>query len=119
MPINMTKSLTSVGVGVVDEVLEYWDARAAVPRTESFRTWKDIGRLVMAGTGYALQAFMPRYSDLGETLAISATPLLVKSIAKPLKTAMKITGRPYSTPMLRTPSQAWRSVPVEDRLVVG
>lgn len=87
MGIAMDRTLTSVGVGVLDEVLEWWDEKAG--RTESFKTYKDIGRLVVAGIGYGLQVFMPKQARLGETLALSATPLLVKSIAKPIRSAMK------------------------------
>ena len=82
MAIDIGKSLVSVGIGVVDEVLERQDALN--DRTESFKTWSDIGRLVGAAAGYGIQAFMPRQEKWGEALALSATPLLVKSIAKPL-----------------------------------
>lgn len=90
MAVDITRSLISVGVGVVDEVLEGQDANAG--RTKSFRTWQDIGRLVIAGLGYGLQVFVPNQSRLGETLALSATPLLVKSIAGPVMRA--VTGGP-------------------------
>lgn len=91
MPIDVTRSAFSAGVGVADEILEYVDAHAKVPRTQSFRTAKDIGRLAIALGGYGLQAFGPgRYVKLGETLALSATPLLVKSLAGPVKRALKI-----------------------------
>ncbi len=86
MPIDLVRSGISAGVGVVDEVLESMDANAG--RVKSFRTATDIGRLVIAGVGYGLQVFMPRQAKLGETLALSATPLLVKSIAKPIRATM-------------------------------
>lgn len=89
MAINMQKSLISVGVGVVDEVLEYWDEQPGGSK-EPFQSKKDLGRLVLAGIGYGLQAFMPAQAQLGEAIALSATPLLVKSIAKPLRTALGI-----------------------------
>jgi hypothetical protein len=90
MAINTGKLITAAGVGVVDEVLEYWDAHSTPARTESFRTATDIGRLLMVGVGLGAQIFMPRYAALGETLATAATPLLVKSIAKPVKKSLKI-----------------------------
>lgn len=79
MPINATKAIISVGVGVADEALSYWDEQSG--RTESFKTATDIGRLLLALAGYGLQAFSPRYAAMGETLAVASTPLLVKSIS--------------------------------------
>ena len=87
MAIDIGRSLTSAAVGLADEVMEWWDENEG--RTESFKTAKDIGRLVIAGVGYGLQVFMPRQARLGETLALSATPLLVKSIAKPVRASFK------------------------------
>ena len=87
MPIDIGRSLTSVGVGLADVVMEWWDENEG--RTESFKTAKDIGRVVIAGLGYGLQVFMPRQAKLGETLALSATPLLVLSIAKPVRESFK------------------------------
>lgn len=87
MAINMQKSLIAAGVGVVDEVLEYWDEQPGGSQLP-FQSKKDLGRLVLAGLGYGLQAFMPAQAQLGETIALAATPLLVKSIAKPLKAAL-------------------------------
>ncbi len=86
MGIDFVKTGISVGVGGLDEVMEYWDEKTG--RTESFRNAKDITRLVAAGLGYAMQIFWPRQARLGESLALSATPLLVKSIAKPIRAAM-------------------------------
>lgn len=86
MPIDVVRSLTSAGVGVLDEGMEWWDEKAG--RTEPFRTARDLGRLAITGLGYGLQVFMPRQARLGETLALSGTPLLVKSVAKPVRSAM-------------------------------
>ena len=84
MPIDFTKSAISAGVGVVDELLDRMDAKSTPPRTGQFRTFQDMGRIAIAGAGYALQAFMPKYASLGETLALSGTPLLAKTIFGPL-----------------------------------
>lgn len=84
--INIGRSLMSAGVGVVDEVATYWDEQEN--RTESFKNATDISRLLIAGAGYAMQVFMPKMAVMGETLALSATPLLVKSIAKPVRSAI-------------------------------
>lgn len=86
MAIDVTQSGVSAGVGILDEIMEWWDEKAE--RTESFRTATDISRLMVAGLGYGLQAFMPRQARLGETLALSATPLLVKSVASPLRSML-------------------------------
>lgn len=80
MAINMTKSLVSVGVGVLDDVLEKVDREAVPPRDEPFRTATDLGRLGIAAVGYLAQMFYPRYGNIGEAMALSATPLLVKSV---------------------------------------
>jgi len=90
MAIDTTKAIISAGVGIIDEVLERNDATEG--RTESFRTATDIGRLVLAGIGYATQLWMPRYAGVGEALALSATPLLVKSIAKPVMASVGARG---------------------------
>ncbi len=79
MPIDMTKSLTSAAVGVLDEVLERNDTKNA--RVENFKKYADIERLALAAIGYGAQAFMPRYGKIGEALALSATPLFVKTLS--------------------------------------
>ena len=84
--VDLIKSGISVGVGVVDEVMESWDEKEG--RTEPFRKATDIVRLLGALGGYALQIFMPRQARIGEALALSATPLLVKSVAKPIRAAI-------------------------------
>ena len=84
--VDLMKSGISVGVGVVDEVAEAWDEKEG--RTEPFRTATDIWRLLGALGGYALQIFMPKQARIGEALALSATPLLVKSVAKPIRAAI-------------------------------
>lgn len=86
MALDVGRSLTSAGVGVVDVIAEKSDEKAG--RIESFRNARDISRLVIAGIGYGLQVFMPRHARLGETLALSATPLVIKSIASPLMGAI-------------------------------
>lgn len=105
MPIDVVRSLTSAGVGVLDEGLEWWDDKAG--RTESFRTARDLGRLAIAGLGYGLQVFMPRQARLGETLALSATPLLTKSIARPVRSAVASrAGEQAFRPRRRAPTPA-------------
>ena len=89
--VDFGKLLQSAGVGVVDEALQYADSHAAVPRTESFKTWQDWGRLAIFGLGLIGPTFMPRYKDLADTLVIASTPLVVKTLAVPLKSAMGIT----------------------------
>jgi|GEM_PF-2379925 len=84
--INMMKSAVSLGVGVVDEGIEWWDERSG--RAEPFRRATDIVRLLGAGLGYAMQVFWPQQQALGEALALSTTPLLVKSVAKPIRSAI-------------------------------
>lgn len=80
--INITKMAVAAGVGGLDEFLEMQDASATTPRTGFFKTWRDYGRIGMVGIGLAAQAFMPKYAALGETIAVAATPLLMKSIIK-------------------------------------
>lgn len=84
--VDLMKSGISVGVGVADEVLESWDEKEG--RTEPFRKATDIGRLLGALGGYAIQIFMPKQDRIGEALALSTTPLLVKSVAKPIRAAI-------------------------------
>ncbi len=103
MAINVQGLLTGGAVGVADVGLEYWDTKSA--RTGSFKTATDLGRLGMVVGGLALAQFMPRYARLGETVAIAAMPLLVKSVAKAV--APSLTSQRYA-PMQRhivTPAQ--------------
>ena len=86
MAIDLMKSGISVGVGLVDTVLERMDATAksptgaAAPRTGTFKKWSDLSRLALAVAGYGIQAMYPRQARIGEALALSATPLLVKTL---------------------------------------
>lgn len=81
--MNMTKLGIAIGVGVVDEALEYFDSTAAVPRTGHFKTWRDYARIGMPLGGLALAMWKPgRFGNIGETIATASTPLLVKSIIK-------------------------------------
>jgi len=102
MAIDMTKTLVSVGAGVVDEVLEWNDRTSG--RTGSFTTATDLGRLGLAAVGYIVQIWSPRYARFGEALALSETPLLVKSIAKPVMAAAGVSGAAgyVFTPRMRT-----------------
>ena len=113
MAVDVMKSGLAVGVGVLDEVMESWDEKEG--RVEPFRNATDISRILIAGLGYGLQMFMPRYARLGEGLALAGTPLLVKSIAAPLREAIGGGGasrfvprgnafRPARAPMSGSPS---------------
>lgn len=95
--VDFGKVTAAVGVGVVDEVLQYADAKATIPRTGAFKTWQDWGRIGLAAIGYFGPSFMPRYSKFFDTLATAATPLVVKTLAVPLKSAMGIAS-PVAAP---------------------
>ena len=84
--IDMVATAVAVGVGVVDEVLEAADEKGA--RTNPFQKWADYGRLIGAGGGYLMQIF-DFNPKLGADLAQSCTPLLVKSISAPIRSAIK------------------------------
>lgn len=86
MPVDLMKSAVAGGVGVLDEFMVSWDEKEG--RTESFKNATDISRLLVAGLGYGLQVFYPRQARIGEALALSGTTLLVKSISKPLRSAL-------------------------------
>ena len=91
--VEFGKVLEGAGVGVVDEILQYADAHAAVPRTESFKTWQDWGRIGLFAVGLIGPSFMPRYGKFLDTLAIASSPLAVKTLAVPLKDALGIARR--------------------------
>lgn len=80
MPINLTKAFTAVGVGVIDDVLERNDNKEG--RTGIQKRWSDWARIGLVVGGYGVTYFMPRYADIGETVALASTPLLVKTIAR-------------------------------------
>ena len=107
MAIDVQRHLIAGGVGVVDEVLETWGEGET---QEPFRNKKDLGRLAIVAAGLGLQAFMPAQAELGETLSLAATPLLVKSVAKPLK-AMLLKPKAVSF-VARTPVAAIPIPPV-------
>ena len=89
--INLMNAGISVGVGVVDEVLERMDAAAG--RTAVLQKWSDYARLLGVLGGYSMVVFgRGQLSSMGETIATSMTPLLVKTLAKaaikpPIRTA--------------------------------
>lgn len=83
--IDWGKSLVAVGVGTVDEVLISWDEKEG--RSGDFKTATDIARMLATGVGFALQAFT-RQQKYGEALALSATPLFIKSVAGPIRDAI-------------------------------
>ena len=111
--VDLGKVSVSVGVGVVDEVLQFADAKATIPRTGSFKTWQDWGRLGLAVIGYLGPSFMPKHTSLFDTIATAVTPLVVKTLAVPLKSAMGIAGAVGSPTWVptRVPLPA-RNVPV-------
>ena len=117
MGIDGGRSLTSVGVGAVSEVLEWWDENEG--RSGSFRTANDIGNLVMCGLGYGAQVFTPRYAKLGETIALSATPLLVKSISKAVRTRTTTSMRSRSISRGSFVPRANPGGGQEERIVIG
>ena len=80
MAIDFMKAAISAGVGAIDEYLERDDVKNA--RTGNFKTYSDIGRAGMAILGYAGMIMMPRYDRYLEGMALGATSLLVKSVAK-------------------------------------
>ncbi len=89
--MDLLKVAIAVAVGGADVVTEHLDSTAKSRRTESFKTATDWTRVGLAALGYGLQVFMPRkYDRIGEALALSATPLLVKSIARPIMVQMGI-----------------------------
>lgn len=77
--INITKAVTAVGVGVVDDVLERMDDGA---NRAGFQRWSVWARLLAVAGGH-LATMMGRgqMATTGETVATSATPLLYKNIA--------------------------------------
>ena len=80
MAIDVMKGVLAAGVGVADELVADWDESTTPPRTEPFKTAQDLGRLGLVLVGYGVQAFQPRYSNLGDTIATASMPLLVKSV---------------------------------------
>ena len=86
MKLDAAKIFTSVAVGGADEALGFWDEKSG--RTKSFQNAVDIGRAVMVLGGYGLQAFMPRYGSLGDTLVTASIPLLTKSVVSVLRTTV-------------------------------
>lgn len=88
--VDFGKVATSIGVGVVDEGLQYADTKAL--RTGSFKTWQDWGRIGLAVIGYLGPSFMPKYSKTLDTIALASTPLVVKTLAVPLKASLGIAG---------------------------
>jgi len=94
--INMMDVGVGVGVGALDFLMERQDTSAA--RTESFRTWTDISRLAVAGLGYLGQIF-DFAPGISKALAMSATPLLTKSVMKAAR--LGATSAPSSAPSMR------------------
>lgn len=77
--INIQKSGLSLGVGVADIVAERWDKNQGYDKP--LQNAQDIGRLALALIGYGAQIWGPaKYQSLSEALALSVTPLVVKTV---------------------------------------
>lgn len=76
--INLVKVGVGIGVGVVDDVLEDQDRKNG--RTRPFERWTDWGRILAVAGGHALGMVMPRQFQLGEAIALAATPLATKTV---------------------------------------
>ena len=85
MAIDYVRSAESAGVGVLDELMEGWDQTKGRDPNK-FTNAKNLYRIVVTAAGYALQAFMPKQAKLGETLALSGTPLLAKTVVHFVRT---------------------------------
>lgn len=79
MAINVGKQVQSYVVGGVDSVLEWYDGKN--DRTKTSEQWQTWGRVGGHLLGLAAQIWMPKYAALGETVAISTGPLVVKTLA--------------------------------------
>jgi hypothetical protein len=79
--MDWMKEIVAVGVGLVDPALEAWDEKNS--RTGMMRTYADYVRFGGVALGLASQVWFKRYEKYGEALALSFTPLLVKSLAGP------------------------------------
>jgi len=87
----LTKVGISVGVGMLDEVLERQDDTKG--RTE-YKRWSNWARLLLAVGGWGMVAVGPsQYANWAETAAIAATPLLTKGVAKVVMKEAGQTGR--------------------------
>lgn len=78
MAVNVGKQVQSYAVGGVDSVLQWYDEKNG--RIKPFKKWQDWGRVGGHLLGLAAQIWMPKYSTLGETVAISTGPLVVNSL---------------------------------------
>ena len=106
MPINFSNGALAAGVGVLDEVMEYWDEQEA--RTEAFKTARDISRVFLVLGSLGIQAFAPRYERFAEPIGLASIPLLVKSISKPVRDAI---GGGTTTATSRVYRPSARAVP--------
>lgn len=112
--ISMTKLGIAVAVGAADEALEYMDSTAKdaaglpAPRTGHFKTWRDYGRIAMPLGGLALAMWKPgKFGTMGEAIAQSSTPFLVKSIIKMVRTSpyTQQVGGPRVQQQINRPAQ--------------
>ena len=88
---DVGKIVTAIGVGAGDEVAIYFDQKNGW--VKPFQNATDLYRVGATLGGYGLQAFMPRYAKLGDTLATASTPLLTKSVISVVRAQMGTTGR--------------------------
>ena len=78
MAINWTKEIIAIGVGAADRAAQDMDVTAG--RTETFKTASDWVRMISGIGGLAVQAFWPRYGDMGEAAALAGAPLLTQTV---------------------------------------
>ena len=76
MALDLTKAAVAAGVGVADELIERQGfAAGGLAGEEWFRIVAVLG-------GHLTGMMMPKWANLGETVATAATPLLVKTVAR-------------------------------------
>lgn len=89
MPLSLKKWGMSALYGLVDIGTEFVDQTMKLPASGTFQNATDIQRAAAVGGGAALAYFgRGSMAEVGETIALSATPLLEKSAANAILSLM-------------------------------
>lgn len=81
MAIEVMDYGLAAGLGILDQFLEHEDNTATIPR-KGWARWSNMARLGVAVGGISIVQMMPRYARYAHPLAIGATTLLAKALAK-------------------------------------
>jgi hypothetical protein len=94
--VKLVEVGTSLGVGIVDNVLVELEEQGKI--TGNLVYAKDAFRIGSVAVGAVLSTYTYRYSDIGDALLLSATPLAMHSVRRLVKSQFRYPGKVVVVP---------------------